>query len=315
MSDGDARMLLNPAEINDLLTGEDVSQWLREEHALAYAAAMRILQAFSRERADEVPYQAVRSGQNVLQALVAATRHVRQSRSEKTLEDLNTAIEQAHRVATNDLRPHVRGGSVDWVNEAAAAREARQRAEEIEAQIALAREQLDALDYKAREIIEKVGVGSLAGHYNDEAMTHQKAARNWLYGVLVCAALLLSVVGWLLGETHQVDAETTLASVVAMAVSKALAIGVLSYAVTFCSKNYRTNRHLNAAYRQKAASLETYAAMAISLREDPQDRHVVLSELAKAVFAATDTGLTQSGTGDKTVIENSIPLVSAIRGT
>lgn len=155
-------------------------------------------------------------------------------------------------------------------------------------------------------------MGRLAEHYEQEASHQASAARNWLYGVALATVSLAAVVVWLIVENHTLPDNADWEMIGAMLATKALALGVLSYVVSFCAKNYRSHRHLHATYRQRMSALDTYSLMALSLRDDPDDRRLVLQELAKSVFSPSDTGLTGSGSSEKTVIEN-MPVFSAVR--
>lgn len=279
-----------------------------------YAATRRALLALDRELEDELADETVRMAQSFKQQLASAVKTFKDdadrvsplARDGVVTNFISLVSPVAEQVALK-VRPMLRSDAVDRLVNAASVADARSRVEE-------AQSRLDALEEKAKVIIERVGVGRLAAHYEDEGSYQAKAARRWLTAVGVCTALLVLIVIWLIWEASRLSGTPEWETLAALLASKALALGVLSYATGFCAKNYRSHRHLHATYRQRMAALDTYSLMALSLKDDPEDRRLVLVELARAVFAPSDTGLTPSSQGDKTIIENTVPLVAAIRG-
>lgn len=268
-----------------------------------------------------IPSDVLSTGQNALREVKNALRQLALQIADPANNTHHSTItrfgQQINSVYQNLVRhaPHIHIAGIDWVGHLEAARDARAAAEESQARAAEVAASLDALEARAKTLVEQIGVGELAKHYGSEADEQASSARRWLWAVIVSGVLLLAVVVWLFIETHGLGANPSWEQIARSLASKALAIGVVSYAVTFCSRNFRSHRHLEAVYRQRKASLNTYSAMASALQEDDEGRKVVLAELAKAVFAATDTGMTPSSAGDKTIIENTVPIVSALRTT
>lgn len=279
-----------------------------------YATARRLLLAFELEPRIEMSPDAVHAYGSAREGLRIAAFTLQESTEKGDVSKQQAAQTFAQHVQANyvqvvqRVRPYLRSVSTDLAEDVADARDLYVRASEAERRWA-------ALEKRAQELVERVGVGSLASFYKTEAESHAASARWWLAGVAAFTAALVALVVWLMHGAYTLPANSDWHVVATQSAAKAIGIGVLSYAITFCSRNYRAQLHLQAAYRQRMASLETYSAMAVALKDDKEDKRIVLVELAKAVFATTDTGLTQSGSGDKTIIEQSIPLGSLLGGT
>lgn len=283
----------------------------RVRTAERYEATRRMLLAFSLEDDLEVSEDAVQAANGSSNSLRGSVTELRGPSQNRTPTDAATRfvqnVDSNWRTVASRVRPFLRGSITDWAAEAAEAKEAKERFGEVTTRWA-------ELQAEAERIIERVGVGRLAGHYENEAKGHGTSAGGWLGGVIAATVALTALVTWLVVEAYLAPSGADWRMVATQAAAKAVGIGVLSYVVTFCSRNYRVHKHLQASYRQRMAALDTYAAMATALADNQDDKRIVLTELAKAIFAAGDTGFMASGSGDKTIIEQSIPLTSMLNG-
>lgn len=297
----------------EALPGSNWDSSTRDEVVLSYGAARRTLKAFDLEPEVELSRATITRARDLKAGLAEGIGSFvaeledgdSVSRRDAAVAHLRRRLSPICDAIGADVRPFIRGEIVDFAAEIRDARESNGRVAEAEAR-------LEALEAKAKEIIERVGVGRLAEHYETEASHQATGAWRWLAGVGVSVLFLAAVVVWLLVSMQGAGSALTWETAGIMFLTKALVLGVLSYVVAFCSRNYRSRQHLHAVYRQRMAALDTYSTMALSLRDDPEERKLVLTELARAVFTQAETGLAGS-TGDKTIIENSIPLVSAVR--
>lgn len=303
---------------------------LIDDQISRYTAARNILMAFDAEPSNEVPPSALRIGKQSLEAFERAVEaHRRVSLDAMTayyrgIDDhpgyrealeadraLVAAVDLFHAKLVAEVRPYIASGAVEL---ARLARESMLRVDAINE----AADRLARLEERAQTIIDRIGTGRIALHFEGEGKEQARAAVRWLWGIAIAGVLLIGVVIWLIAETLHRGGGARWEDIGAMFASKGLAIGVLSYVVSFCSRNYRAHRHLEATYRQRMASLDTYSLWASSLASaEAGARDIVLTELARAVFAGVDTGLAFSGasSGDKTIIENTVPLVQGLRGS
>lgn len=278
-----------------------------------YSAGRAALIALDDEDEATLPSGLVNTARGLMQQLAEAVsvfieESSRQSyppREESAQSFLSMVGGALDQIAT-EVRPQIRGDVARTAATRSEAEAALKRVQEAE-------QRVGELADKASVLIERVGVGELATHYSGQSKEQGEAAARWLKAVGACGLLLAGVVTWLIVETLTHSGAPDWPELGGMIATKAIALGVLSYAVSFCSKNYRSHRHLEATYRQRAAALDTYSLMASSLTEDNEGRGIILTELAKAVFAPSETGLAGGSPGDKTVIENTVPIVSAFR--
>ncbi|MBO0609347.1 hypothetical protein [Myceligenerans salitolerans] len=279
--------------------------------ARQYAAARVTLLAYNEEPAEAVSASSKSNAAQAVQQLASAVAPFAlglRGNHGQHIATLKSAIGNASNTVAQHVRPQIRSGVVDIAK-------IKDMAERAYADASASRTKFADLVRRAEEVIDRVGVGSLAGHYEKQADKQAESARAWLWGVAVSGAGLVAVVIWLIVETGRHPEPLDWPDYASMFVTKALAIGALSYAVSFCSKNYRSHRHVEITYRQRMAALDTFTVMASSLaqEDDKEGRVIVLTELARAIFATVETGMTSSGSGDKTIIENTLPIMSATR--
>lgn len=275
-----------------------------------YTEARATLLAYDEEPEEAVSASSKANAEQAVQQLAGAVAPFllgTPDDHDRSVHILKNAIENASNNVAEHVRPQIRSGVVDIAK-------IKDRAERAHADASASRAQFADLVRRAEEVIDRVGVGSLAGHYEKQADKQAESARAWLWGVAISGAGLVAVVIWLIIETGLHSEPLDWPDYAGMFVTKALAIGALSYAVSFCSKNYRAHRHVEITYRQRMAALDTFTVMASSFaqEDDKEGRVIVLTELARAIFAASETGM-MSGSGDRTIIENTLPIMSAMR--
>jgi hypothetical protein len=279
-----------------------------------YQAIRGVLYAFDDESEYDVSPASIQAATEVFRLVSSAIAQLKaeQSRTNpnrvmNAKSQLHSAIESGAARLADSVRPQLRSDVTDLGQRML-------EVSEIEQQARAAKDEFQRLEGRAKEVIDRVGVGRFAMHYEQQAKYQEEAAVRWLRALAVTGVLLVGVVGWLIWEALASGGNPqSWETIGTMLATKALAIGVLSYAAAFCSKNYRAHRHMESSYQQRIAALDTYALMASSLSEDSESRAIVLTELARSAFAPTDTGLTSPSSGDRMIIDNSAPLVAAAR--
>jgi hypothetical protein len=198
-------------------------------------------------------------------------------------------------------RPHLIASEFDWT-----ARYETVRAMEAEYDSTLAK--VNALHDRLERLGIQVGVGPVQTVYRDHAHAHQVSARQWLWAVVGSVVLTILVGVALL--IFMPPPETT-AAAVGVTATKVVILGSLAFGVSMVVRTYRSHAHLEAVYELRAGALATFTDLHEALQDDSEARAIVLTELAKAVFAPADTGMT-STSGDKTIVENVMPLMSPL---
>ncbi|GAB4086204.1 hypothetical protein GCM10028784_28340 [Myceligenerans cantabricum] len=282
-----------------------------QENLDRYEIVRGILNAIEQEPESELPTSVRDTAKEVkndfkrVATEIANTDPADRRSAEAKLEAFAKTVDRHYDDVLTHLRPQLRADVRDMQDRLG-------KATSLEAQLRQSLAGFKDLHSKVEDLILKVTTGGQAKHFEDEAERQRNAAILWLLAVIGAGLGLAIVVAWLLIETRSIDQseDTGWEAIGAMLATKALTIGVLSWAVSFCSRNYRSHRHMESMYRQRMAAVNTYVVMASSLEEDDAGRSIVLTELAKAVFASSETGLTPGGTSEKTIIENIIPLTT-----
>ncbi|MFD6163722.1 hypothetical protein ACFWFR_00920 [Oerskovia sp. NPDC060287] len=253
-----------------------------------------------RDFSDEV-LQRARSQVNELgvAANIMAVHTTGDTNGHQNLSAAEQRIQRALSFWMRDARPHVKGGTSDWMARTAQAERLLTMAKE-------AATEHEALLVKVRELTSEAGTGELATHYKNQADDHRKAARWALIAVVVMAAAVVGVGWWLISHMPATEDWSVL---VRNVLARAFVLGVLSFGVAFASRIYRTNTHLRAVYEQKANALRTFSLFARSV-DDEDARSLILAELVRAVFSSADTGVLDKGS-DHTIVESAIPIATA----
>jgi hypothetical protein len=209
---------------------------------------------------------------------------------------LNTAWEWW----ANNGRMHVRATDIaraseefDLRREVENARQARQEIEEIRTSLV--------------EVANVAGTLRLAQHYEEQSARYRKNAQWALVAVLVLSVMLIGGGWWFI---HTIPPTTEWTTLARDALSRAFAIGAVSYGIAFSARIYRTNTHLQAIYEQKTSALKTFNLFSSTV-DDDEARILILGELVRSVFASAATGVFEKDS-DHTVIENAVPIATAL---
>jgi hypothetical protein len=197
-------------------------------------------------------------------------------------------------------RVHVRATDIaraaeefDLRREVEQARQARQEIEEIRTSLV--------------EVANVAGTLRLAQHYEEQSARYRKNAQWALVAVLVLSVVLIGGGWWFV---HTIPPTTEWTTLARDALSRAFAIGAVSYGIAFSARIYRTNTHLQAIYEQKTSALKTFNLFSSTV-DDDEARILILGELVRSVFASSTTGVFEKDS-DHTVIENAVPIATAL---
>ncbi|MTD53866.1 hypothetical protein [Amycolatopsis pithecellobii] len=145
------------------------------------------------------------------------------------------------------------------------------------------------------------------------ANSHKTTAFRYLIaaGCLAIALVAAIVIAFYVSPPSITPSSTSsnLASFIRDALARVLALLVVTAAVTFCTKNYRINKHLEVVNRTRYNALETASLYVVGVTDDA--RNIVVSELVRSVFSPGDTGYMNSDK-EQTIIENPGSLVGIL---
>jgi hypothetical protein len=153
-----------------------------------------------------------------------------------------------------------------------------------------------------------------AGYYRGEAERHSLIAKRFMWAIGISASLLiLGTVGFLIIAPPTIDralsATTQVVDFVRGALGRLTILSALGFAVSFCVRNYRINKHLETVNRSRYNALMTAQRFMASVED--RVRPIVAAELVKAIFASGSSGYLDSG-GDTMIIESPSALLSSV---
>lgn len=179
---------------------------------------------------------------------------------------------------------------------------------------------LNAENEDVRRIVESIqtaaaeaGVAVYTQDFQRESEANDNAARNWLVGATVIAALTMAFL--VLFYFWKIEADT-LVHMLPQFGCRVLAITLL-FAVTFwCGRMYKAMRNQAIQNRHRALGLKTFRAFA-DAATNAETKDAVLRETTHAIFSATPTGLVgDSGSGDMepNIVQNAFGMLSNAAG-
>jgi hypothetical protein len=155
---------------------------------------------------------------------------------------------------------------------------------------------------------------STADYYRMEAERHQSTSMRFLWAVAVTALLLVAgtavfliIVPPVVGRS--LSATTQVIDFVRGALGRLTILSALGFAVGFCVRNYRINKHLETVNKSRYNALMTAQRFMMSV--DDQVRPIVAAELVKAIFVSGSSGYLDS-MGETTIIESPSAVLAAV---
>lgn len=147
----------------------------------------------------------------------------------------------------------------------------------------------------------------LSGYYKTEADSHGTTASRflWATGVAVVVLVVLTV-SLLFAHPPDYSVKDNSADqwiqVSRNAVARLAVLSIAGFAVAFCARNYRVNKHLQVLNKRRENALKTFGLMQAGVVSD-EARNVVVVELVRAVFTSEETGYLGAET-ERTIIES-----------
>jgi hypothetical protein len=274
---------------------------------------IRLLTALAEEPWDELAETTKNDVWQQLNTLTAAAGGIRAfSLTQDNAINQHTALKnQVHGVAEwfrLNVRPHLRAHVIEVSGQSAelaqAVEEARRATSEIEEMLT-----------RLRRSVGEAGASRLSAYYNAQASDHRRQATAYLkwsaapIAMLVLVAVILFV--YIPPDVDTAASSTTQwVELVRALFIRLLLIGLATFALNFVARNYRINKHLQVVNEQKRNALDTFGLFAEAAPTE-EARDVVVAELVRAVFSASETGFLAES-GDRTVVESQSALLGLL---
>lgn len=237
----------------------------------------------------------------------AMNRDVSADQMDRSLDQLAAEIRTGRDQITMNTRPYITS-PFETVAELTVA--ASKLLEDAGAAQATHRQMLEQLQRTAAES----AAGELAAFYKTEGARHAKISTRFFWGIgafsLVLAAT--AILTFLVAPPHlQVSASGTeqVVEFARAALGRIAVLSLVTFAISFCARNYRVNKHLETLNRTRYNALMT--AQRFIESAEPDTRTIIVSELVKAIFGSGDSGYIDSA-NDSMVIESPAGLVTAL---
>jgi hypothetical protein len=147
--------------------------------------------------------------------------------------------------------------------------------------------EIDDIIVAAREASASVGVAHFTADFMTEVEQLERGAKRWLVASISSAFLTIVAAFVMLFIINGQDQSTF--KIVQITTTKLVILAVLLSATVWCSKIYKSNKHLITINKHRANSLKTFQAF-MKAAENVQARDAVLLETTRAIFGVTPTG-------------------------
>lgn len=150
---------------------------------------------------------------------------------------------------------------------------------------------IEQLVSSTEEQVKKLAVAKFEKHYGELADEHRRSSTYWLIAAAlsaVCAgAFSILSLKW---ELFKLTGNLTDAGSIQQIVARIVVISLLYFAVVWCAKNYRSNRHLYVTNKHRQTALNTFDTLTKAFSEDDSAKNAVLLEAARCMFAPSVSG-------------------------
>ena len=158
------------------------------------------------------------------------------------------------------------------------------------------------------EIRQHAAVAVVSVHaaaFNSLAEEHEKAGDRWLWATAITTIVVgVSMALSLVCKPISDDAKS--GTIAQYAITRAALLVLASYAIVWCSRNYRAHRHLAVMNRHRKTALATFETF-IDSTTHAETRNAVLLETTRSIFSSGSTGYIVSeadgGGGPESVVQ------------
>lgn len=142
-----------------------------------------------------------------------------------------------------------------------------------------------------RETTAHAGVAQTSEAFLAEATKHATSARLWFWMTIIFLITTL-VVAWLSFDFSLKFTPSSTAQAIQLGVAKVVGISILSFALVWSSRNYRSHKHNETINRHRMNALQTFQAF-MGGSAEPNTKNAILAAAAGAAFSPTPTGFDQ----------------------
>ena len=161
-------------------------------------------------------------------------------------------------------------------------------AEKLSAFIANARQEAQNALAAVKEQAAEAGVSTNAQIFLKEAEEHGKLAGKWLLATI--AAAVVTLIAALIGLVVAVKWQPpTTAAAIQYVAAKLIVLSTLSFAVFWCARNYKAQKHNETVNKHRANALMTFRAF-VEGTSDDRVKDAILLQASQAAFTGRPTG-------------------------
>lgn len=130
------------------------------------------------------------------------------------------------------------------------------------------------------------GVSVNAKVFSEHALDHRTASKKWLWAAVLSAGFTIGAAVYWLESDHLAS---SIPSTIQYVFAKLILLSLLSYAMIWCGKNYRSHKHNETLNQHRANALMTFQAFVQGTSEQ-SIKDTILVHAAQAAFGMHPTG-------------------------
>jgi len=182
--------------------------------------------------------------------------------------------------------------------------------------------EIDRLLTAAKQQAGESASGRMSSFHNNRVKKYHDQARNYLIGVAMSGAVLVAmgIAFFGLWPPETAGDASDWQPFIADIIVRLFFLGLASYALAFCARNFRISRHLEVTHEQRQVALDTYPMLveavydiddATGTSSGADARNIITAELARAAFGPIESGFLQEER-ERTIVETQSSMVAAL---
>ncbi|MFB3430913.1 MAG: hypothetical protein ABL309_08330 [Phycisphaerales bacterium] len=164
--------------------------------------------------------------------------------------------------------------------------------DEISENSRLAKEALAAIQDQAA----KAGVSQNAQYFAQQATTHSESASKWRTAAIWCTLGTFALAGASVASAY-LYTPPSIATAIQLTVAKIVVISVALFALIWCTKNYKSERHNQIVNKHRQNALSTFESFVSSTDNDAIKESILLAA-SNTAFHAVYTGFEDAPVSD-----------------